>query len=54
MSYSFSSKKIFLSVKRKLVKKYDDDVLSRIEEVDKETYHVENDKNKIYKKCLFE
>ena len=38
--------KIFLSVKRKLVKKYDDDVLSRIKGVDEKTYHVENDQKK--------
>ena len=38
--------KIFLSVKWKLVKKYDDDVLSRIKGIDEKIYHVENDQNK--------
>ena len=38
--------KIFLSVKRKLVKKYDDDVLSWIKGIDDKIYHVENDQKK--------
>ena len=48
--------KIFLSVKRKLIKKCDDDVLSRIKMCCKKIYiyYVENEKRGFYEKCLLE